>query len=140
MDNQYITALSTFIEKTKIETEKIHEDNPCEELEDNEVSKSLIALMEKLDDIKNTIKYYSNPTNEGYLVENSSGKYVIKFLNGDSSSEIVCGSNIEVFVNGKGWKAGRTEYSEEKGYYFYNAEELYPKLYTDMKVRIRLIK
>ena len=139
MDNQYITALKTFIEKTKSEAEKIHEDNPGEELEDNEVSKALKVLVEKLDDIKSTIEYYSRSTNEGYLVENSSGKYVIKFLNGDSSNEIICGNNLEVYVNGKGWKSGRIEYSEDKGYYFYNAEELYPKLYTDMKVRIRLI-
>ena len=138
MDIDHINELSSIVEKTKNDIRNYYEKDLSEESEGNEVSKSLGKLLEQLEDTKNTINLYLRSTNEGYLVlENISSNYVIKFLNGDGFQPLSSEGYLEVYVNGKGWSVVKVEHSVEKGYYFYNPEIGYPKLYPNMKVRVK---
>lgn len=139
MDNEYAKELD-IIESTKNEIEKCYEDIPSEDLEDNEVSKSLEKLLEQLEATKSIINHFSKPTKEGHLIlVYPNAKYQIKFLNGDISNEIECGNYLEICGDDKDWKAGRVEHTIDKGYYFYNSEVRYPVLSSDMKVRVRIM-
>lgn len=138
MEKEYMKEISTIIEKTKHDIQNYYEEEPGKEPVENEVSKSLEKLLEQLEETKSTIKHYLRSTNEGYLVlENVSSNYVIKFLDGDSFQPLVCGSYLETYVNDKGWNVVKIEHSSKKGYQFYNPEIGYPKLYQNMKVRVR---
>ena len=140
MDKKYIEKLNTIIKKTKKDIEYIYEEDPGEELEDNEVSKALEILIDKLEDVENTIQYYCRPTKEGHLVlDNSTGKYKVAFLDGTSSKETIIGDKLELYVIGDGWKAGTLEHNTEKCYYFNNSEIKSPVIRQDMKVRIRVM-
>ena len=138
MDKDCIYELSLIIEKSMLDIEKYYEPDLIEASEENVVSKSLRKLVKELEDTKNTINYYLSSANEGYLVlENISSNYVIRFLNDGSFQPLSSGSYLEIYVNGKGWTVVKIEHSPEKGYYFYNPEIGYPKLYPNMKVRVK---
>ncbi len=138
MHKDYIKELSIIVEKTKHDIQNYYEEDPSEDPEDNEVCKSLEKLLEQLEDTKKTINHYLRNTNEGYLVsENISSNYVIKFLDDDSFQPLNCGCYLEAYVNNKGWNVVKVEHNPKKGYYFYNPEVGYPKLYPNMKVRVK---
>lgn len=135
MDKQYIKALN-IISKTKSELKNIYNTAEYKGLENSEVSNSLDKLLQELEDVKNTIEYFSGHTKEGYLIENSNGKYEVEFADGNRSYDLSCGSAVEINVNGE-WFAGRVEHKTDKGYYFYNSEVEHPVLHQGMKARLR---
>ena len=117
---------------------------PCfdsETMEESEIRYAIYKASEKINDAKRTIIQFSKPTKEGYLRENSSGKFEIKYKDGDTSYPLSCGNSLEVYLKNdrqdvereEGWYSGRVEYSD--GYYFYGPGN--PNLYSGMKARQR---
>lgn len=138
MDKDFIKALGVIIEKAKHDIQNYHEVDSSDKSKYNEVSKSLEKLLEQLEDTKNTINHYLRSSNEGYLVlENISANYVIKFLDGTNFQPLLCGSYLDAYIKNKGWCVVKIEQDSENGYYFYNPEIGYQKLYKNMKVRVR---
>ena len=118
---------------------------PCldrETMEESEIRHAIYKASEKLNDAKRAIIHFSKHTKEGYLRENSSGKFEIKYKDGANSYPFSCGSSLEIYLKNdrpdvereEGWYSGRVEYSN--GYYFYGPGN--PNLYSGMKARQRL--
>lgn len=113
-----------------------------ETMEEEEIRDALYIAAEKLNDAKYAIEHFSKPAEEGYLKENSYGKFEINFAKGETSYPLSCGSSLEVYLQEnieagieEGWYAGRVEHTGGKGYYFYGPGK--PSLYDGMKVRTR---
>ncbi|MGH4117188.1 DUF5348 domain-containing protein [Clostridium sp.] len=114
----------------------------CETMEESEIRHAIYKASEKLNDAKRIIIYFSKPTKDGYLRENSSGKFEIKYKDGTTSYPLSCGSSLEIYLKNdrpdvereEGWYSGRVEYSDE--YYFYGPGN--PKIYSGMIARQRV--
>lgn len=138
---KYLKEISILAENLDNVLDKL----PCidrETMEEGEIRYTIYKAAEKLNDAKRTIIHFSKPTKEGYLRENSSGKFEIKYKDGDTSYPLSCGNSLEVYLKNdrrdvereEGWYSGRVEYSD--GYYFYGPGN--PNLYNGMKARQRV--
>ncbi|MDP4146179.1 MAG: DUF5348 domain-containing protein [Bacillota bacterium] len=137
---KYLGQISLLAEKLDNLLDRL----PCfenETMEESEIRHSIYEVAEKLNDAKRAINYFSKPTKEGYLIQDSNGKFKIAYYSGGTSYPLGCGSSIEVYLQGsrdlkidEGWYCSRVEYSN--GYYFYGFGN--PRLFNGMKVRTRV--
>jgi len=136
MDSKYIKGLE-IITKAMFDLQKIYDEADSRGLENLEASEAIYNLLDRLENTKDTIKYYTRETTEGYLEELPSGKFEIEPTEGGYSHSLSCGSALELYFEGEGWQPGRVEYMPDKGYYFYNIDMSNPTLYRGMKARFR---
>lgn len=119
-----------------------------ETMEEEEVSNALYRAAEKLNDAKYAIEHFSKSTEEGYLKEDLTGRFVIVYCNGGTSYPLSCGCPLEVYLKEdteadieEGWYAGRVEHRISKGYYFHGPSYFNgpgkASLYDGMRVRTR---
>jgi hypothetical protein len=139
MDTNYLEAVA-IVQNTREKLEKVINKAKKDGFENKKSCSILEKLFSDIEAAVNTIKNYSKPTKEGYLIENSNGQFEIECINGGGCYPIRCGENIEILISVDGWKTGRVESTimHNKGYYFYNEELKHPALYSGMKTRIRV--
>lgn len=134
---KYFRDISSLSEKLHEALDSLPSCDDEETMEETELRHTLYKAAESLSEAKAAIHHFSKETKEGYLYENSRGRFE---LHGD---EFSCGCDIEVYLNEdpannieKGWYAGRVEHTSGKGYYFYGPGKL--GLYDGMRVRKRI--
>lgn len=139
---KYLLDINSLAEKLGDALDNLPSCCDKETMEEEGIRNALYIAAEKLNDAKRAIEYYSKPTKEGHLRENSSGKFEIDYCNGGTSYPLSCGCSLEVYLQEdieadieEGWYAGRVEHTGGKGYYFYGPGK--PSLYDGMKVRTR---
>lgn len=122
------------IDNAKYKLENLINSTSIKTLEDKKVYYALDRLIQELDLAEWTIKHYSKPVMEGYLVKNSRDRFELK------GYEFTCGDAIEVFnMEEQEWCAGRVEHSINKGeYYFLCGDMGSPALEDGMLVRRRV--
>lgn len=75
-----------------------------------------VSLLDKLEDASDIIEFYKRPiTKQGYLNQNSNGRYVV------DGTELTCGSTVEILYDR--WQEGKTEWLKtqieaENGVYY----------------------
>ncbi|UZW13229.1 DUF5348 domain-containing protein [Clostridium pasteurianum] len=139
---KHLAAISILGEKIYDTLDNLPGHSGDETMEETEIRYILDSLAEKLTETKIAIEYFSKSVKEGYLRENSDGKFEIDFDCGETSYPLSCGSSLEVYLKKdveedieQRWYVGRVEHTKDKGYYFYGANK--PSLYNNMKVRVR---
>jgi hypothetical protein len=141
---KFLSEISSLAEKLDNALDNLP-DCDKETMEEEEIRDALYRAAEKLNDAKYAIEHFSKPAEEGYLKENSYGKFEINFAKGGTSYPLSCGSSLEVYLQEnieagieEGWHAGRVEHTSrdgKSGYYFYGPGK--PFLYDGMRVRTR---
>lgn len=132
---KHLGSISTLADKIKDTLDSIPSNDGT--MEEEEIRYALDNALDKLLDAKRAIEYYTKPTKEGVLIENSSGKFQIMFDEGGKSYEFSCSYPIELYIDGI-WISGHVEHTSinsESGYYFYGANK--PFLREGMRARIR---
>jgi hypothetical protein len=139
MDTNYLEAVEV-IQSTRVNLEKLIIKTNEKGFENDKAYRSIENLLSEFETVIDTIDYYSRPSKEGYLIKNSDGVFEIEYINGRSKYPLYCGNDIEILINGDGWKAGKIENTlkDNIGYYFYNEEPENHALYNGMKVRLRV--
>jgi len=128
------------IQSTRANIEKLIIKTNGKSFENERICISVDNLLTEFETVIDTIDYYSKPSKEGYLIENSNGVFEIEYTNGGSNYPIYRGNNIEIFIDVDGWKLGRIDRNpgDGRGYYFYNEKPEIHTLYNGMKARLRV--
>jgi len=139
MDINYLESV-VIIKDTRVKLEKIIIKAIDKDFENERAYIALENLFLEFEKVMHTIEYYSNPSKEGYLIENSDGVFEIEYIDGGNNYPLNCGNDIEIFINVDGWKSGRVESTHRNniGYYFYNEKSENHALYSGMKARLRV--
>lgn len=142
---KYLSEISSLAQKLDNALDNLPSCCDKETMEEEEIRNALYRAAEKLNDAKYAIEHFSKSTEEGYLRENSSGKFEIDYCLGGTSYPLSCGCSLEVYLQEdpeadieEGWYSGRVEHSSrdgKSGYYFYGPGK--PFLYDGMRVRTR---
>lgn len=133
MDKEYLKSMA-IAENALIQIKGICDNVPIESFEDKKACKALVKVIEDLEDFIRDIKHYSKHVEQGYLLLNSNGRYVL------NNTELTCGYPVEIYnTKYNEWNDGRIEHSSKYyGYYFYNYDEEHIVLNDGIKARVRV--
>lgn len=129
------TKAQDIINRTRIDLTRILEEMENNQTtEDREAYSTLDGIIEELQGAEDYLNYLNSPAKEGILEEDhSTGKYFIAYDDATESSNLSCGSQLELFHENE-WIIGRVE-AKDGDYYFYGADS--PFLFRGMRVRNR---
>lgn len=133
LDKEYLKSMA-ISQIALIQIKGICNKVPIESFEDRKAYKALVKAIEDLEDFIRDVKHYSKDTEEGYLLLNSNGRYLL------NNTELTCGYPVEIYnTKYNEWNDGRIEHSSKYcGYYFYNYDEEHIALNEGIKARVRV--